>query len=71
MAVNLWPPLVGSATALLRVCRPVPGRRVDQNLAAEVRRNEEALAGYREAMECHLGNLARCGPGDELAHLGA
>lgn len=27
------------------------------NLAAEVRRNEEALAGYREAMECHLGDF--------------
>ncbi|MFN8126316.1 MAG: DEAD/DEAH box helicase [Candidatus Nanopelagicales bacterium] len=28
------------------------------NLAAEVRRNDEALAGYREAMECHLGDFA-------------
>jgi ATP-dependent RNA helicase HelY len=27
-------------------------------LAAEVRRNEEALAGYAEAMHCHLGDFA-------------
>jgi ATP-dependent RNA helicase HelY len=27
-------------------------------LAAEVRRNEEALAGYAEAMACHLGDFA-------------
>lgn len=28
------------------------------NLATEIRRNDEALAGYREAMECHLGDFA-------------
>lgn len=27
-------------------------------LAAEIRRNEEALAGYTEAMTCHLGDFA-------------
>ena len=26
-------------------------------LAAQVRRNEEALEGYRDAMQCHLGNF--------------
>lgn len=28
------------------------------DLVAEVRRNDEALAGYRDAMECHLGDFA-------------
>jgi ATP-dependent RNA helicase HelY len=28
------------------------------SLAAQVRRNDEALMGYREAMECHLGDFA-------------
>ena len=27
-------------------------------IAAEIRRNDEALAGYRTAMECHLGDFA-------------
>ncbi len=27
------------------------------NVAAEIRRNDEALAGYRSAMECHLGDF--------------
>jgi ATP-dependent RNA helicase HelY len=28
------------------------------DVAAEVRRNDEALAGYRSAMQCHLGDFA-------------
>ncbi len=28
------------------------------NLATEIRRNDDALIGYREAMECHLGDFA-------------
>lgn len=27
------------------------------NLAAEIRRNDDALTGYREAMQCHLGDF--------------
>ncbi|WP_409482955.1 DEAD/DEAH box helicase [Arsenicicoccus dermatophilus] len=39
-------------------------------LAAQVRRNDEALAGYREAMTCHLGDFAEySGFREQIRHL--
>ncbi len=44
--------LLESSFAQFQADRAVVG------LARQVKRNEEAVAGYREAMECHLGDFA-------------
>ena len=60
MAVNLVAQLGrGPARELLETSfAQFQADRAVVGLASEVRRNEEALAGYAEAMQCHLGDFA-------------